>query len=102
MGRLRQPTRKKVMLRRRMLGSDPGGDRVARLLGDLESNRPLGLLLHDDCSGRDVTAPDYAVDAKPDRIAPPQLALTMRTTSAGWSCLFLDSVQLCNASMNIL
>ena len=54
----------------------PRGNCVPRLLSDLELHRPLGLLLHDDCSGRDVTAlEDYVVDAKPDQIAPPQLAI---------------------------
>jgi hypothetical protein len=54
---------------------DPRGDRVPRLFSDLKLHRTLGLLLHDDCSGRDVTALHDIVDAKPDQIAPAQLAI---------------------------
>ena len=50
---------------------EPSGDRFSRLLSDLQLHRPLGLLLHDDCSGSDVTALDHVVDSKPDQIAPP-------------------------------
>ena len=58
-----------------MCRCDPSGDGVPRLFGDLELHRPLGLLLHDDCSGSDVTPLDHVVDAKPDQIAPPQFAI---------------------------
>ena len=54
---------------------DPGRDRVPRLLGDLKLHRSLGLLLHDDRRGSDPTALDHIVDAKPDQIAPAQLAV---------------------------
>jgi len=38
-------------------------------------HRPLDLLLHDNCSGSDVTALDHVVDAKSDQIASPQLTI---------------------------
>jgi hypothetical protein len=55
-----------------MCHRDPGSDRVPCLLGNLELNGPLGLLLHDN---RDVTALDHVVNAKPDQIASAQLAV---------------------------
>jgi hypothetical protein len=54
---------------------DPVRDCVPRLLGDLKLHRPLGLLLHDNGAGGDVTALDHIVDTKPDQIAPPQFAV---------------------------
>jgi len=45
------------------------------LLGDLELHRPLGLLLHDNRAGGDVTALDHVVDTKPNQIAAAQLAV---------------------------
>ena len=61
---------------------DPSGDRVPCLFGDLELHRPLGLLLHDDCSGSDVTALDHVVDAKPDQIEPRNLLSIARLNNA--------------------
>ena len=54
---------------------DPGADRVPGLLGNLELDRSLGLLLHDDRTGGDPTALDDIVDAQPDQIAATQLAV---------------------------
>src|SRR5690348_2539975 len=50
-----------------------GGDRVARLLGDLKLYRSLGLLLHHDCARRDMTALNHVVDAEPTRSHAPSL-----------------------------
>ena len=54
---------------------DPGGDRVLRLLRDLKLHRSLGLLLHNNRPGGDVTALDHIMNAKADQIAPAQLAV---------------------------
>src|SRR4249920_2683766 len=54
---------------------DPSRDRFPRLLGDLKLHRPLGLLLHDNRAGGDMTTLDHIVDTKPDQIAPAQLAV---------------------------
>jgi hypothetical protein len=45
------------------------------LLGDLELHRPLGLLLHHDCPGRDPRALDNVMYAEPNQITPAQLAV---------------------------
>jgi hypothetical protein len=58
-----------------MCRRDPGGDRLARLLGDLDLDRPLGLLLHDNRAGCDPTALDHIVNMEPDQITPAQLAV---------------------------
>ena len=58
-----------------MRRGDPGGDRVARLLGDLKLDRTLGLLLHDNRAGGDPTALDHIVNMEPDQVAPAQLAV---------------------------
>jgi hypothetical protein len=54
---------------------NPGGDRVPRLLDDLKLHRPLGLLLHNNRAGGNMTALDHIVDAEPDQIASAQLAI---------------------------
>src|SRR4029453_2973616 len=51
--RLRHATRKKELLWLQMRRSDPGCDRVPRLLSDLKLDRPLGLFLHDNREGGD-------------------------------------------------
>ena len=38
-------------------------------------HRPLGLPLHDNCTGGDMTALDHIMDAKRYQIAPAQLAV---------------------------
>src|SRR5438067_12203842 len=75
MRRLRNAAWKEELLRLQVGRRDPGGDRVPRLLGDLKLHRLLGLLLHDNRAGGDVTALDHIMDAKPDQIAPAQLAV---------------------------
>ena len=54
---------------------DPGADRVPCLLCDLELNRPLRLLLHDNRPRPDVTALHYVVNAKADQVIAAQLAI---------------------------
>jgi hypothetical protein len=75
MGRFRNAAWKEELLRLQMGRRDPRGDRVPRLLGDLELHRPLGLLLHDNRARGDMTALDHIVDAKPDQITPAQLTV---------------------------
>src|ERR1022692_13486 len=75
MWRLRNAAWKEELLRLQVGRRDPGGDRVPRLLGDLKLHRSLGLLLHDNRAGGDATALDHIMDAKPDQIAPAQLAV---------------------------
>jgi hypothetical protein len=69
MWRLRHATRKEELLWLQMRRSDPGCDRVPRLLSDLKLNRPLGLLLHDHRAGGDSTSVDHIVDAETNQIA---------------------------------
>ena len=38
-------------------------------------HRPLGLPLHDNCTGGDMTSLDHIMDAKRDQITPAQLAV---------------------------
>jgi hypothetical protein len=75
MGRLRNAAWKEVLLRLQMGRRDPGVDRVPCLLGDFKLHRPLGLLLYDNRPRRNPSALDDIVDAKPDQIAPAQLAV---------------------------
>jgi hypothetical protein len=49
---------------------DPGSDCITRLFGQLELNRPLGLLLHNDRARSYTRALRYIVNAKADQIAP--------------------------------
>jgi len=49
-----------------MRRTDPGCDRVSRLLSDLELDRPLGLLLHDNRTRGDSTSVNDIVDAEAD------------------------------------
>src|SRR5437868_4731215 len=58
-----------------MCHGHPCRDGVPCLLGYLELHRPLGLLLHDDCASRDLTAMEDIVDTQPDQIAATQLAI---------------------------
>ena len=75
MRRLRNAARKEELLRLQMGRRDPGVDRVPCLLGDLELDRALSLLLHDNRPRRNPSALHDIVDAKPDQIAPAQLAV---------------------------
>jgi hypothetical protein len=70
MRRLRHPARKEKLLRFQMRRGDPVGDRVPRLLSDLELHRPLGLLLHDNRARSDSTALNDIVNVEPNQIAP--------------------------------
>jgi hypothetical protein len=54
---------------------DPRRDCVPGLFGDFELHRPLGLPLHDNCAGGDMTALDHIMDAKRDQITPAPLAV---------------------------
>ena len=85
MGRLRNAARKVELLRLQTGGRDPRVDRVSRLFGDLKLHRALGFLLHHNRAGRDMTALDHIVDAKPDQIAPalryPRMAPLLRERS---------------------
>jgi len=56
MRRLRNAARKEELLRLQTGRCDPRSDCAPRLFGDLELHRPLGLLLHDNCAGGDMTA----------------------------------------------
>src|SRR5487761_2049054 len=58
-----------------MCRAHPCRDGVPCLLSDLELHRPPGLLLHDDCTGSDVTALDDIVHAETDQITATQLAI---------------------------
>jgi hypothetical protein len=58
-----------------MCRGDPRSDRVPRLLGDFELHWSLGLLLHDNCPGRDPAALDDIVDAETNQVASTQLAV---------------------------
>jgi hypothetical protein len=69
------PARKEELIGFEMRRRDPRGDRVPRLLDDLELHRSLGLFLHDDRAGSNVTALNHVVDVKPDQITPAQLAV---------------------------
>src|SRR6266478_1355321 len=75
MRRLCNAARKEELLWLQMGRRDPRVHRVPRLLGDLELDRALGLLLHDYRPRRDRSALDDIVDAKPNQIAPAQLAV---------------------------
>jgi hypothetical protein len=57
-----------------MCRRNPDGGRVGRLLGNLELDRPLCLLLHDNRAGGDPTALDHIVNMESDKITPAQLA----------------------------
>src|SRR5438093_574042 len=80
MRRLRNAARKLELLRLQMGRRDPGVDRVPRLFGDLKLDRALGLLLHDNRTGDDMTALDHIVDAKPQQIAATQLTVDGEVT----------------------
>src|SRR4029434_4835443 len=69
MRRLRHATRKKELLWLQMRRSDPGYERVPRLIDDLKLDRPLGLFLHDNRTGGDPTSMDHVVDAQPNQVA---------------------------------
>ena len=58
-----------------MRRGDPGGNCVARLLGDLKLDRPLRFLLHDDRAGRAPATLDHIVNAESNQIATAQLAV---------------------------
>jgi hypothetical protein len=58
-----------------MRRGDPVGDRVARLLNDLELHRPLGLLLHHNRARSDSTALNDIVYLETYQVAPAQLAV---------------------------
>ena len=45
---------------------NPCSDRVPRLLGNLKLNGSLGLTLHDNRAGRDMTALGHIVNVEPD------------------------------------
>src|SRR5947207_11811249 len=75
MRRFCNAARKEELLRLQMGGRNPGTDRVPCLLGDLKLHRPLGLPLHNNRASGDMTALYYIVHAKPDQIAPAQLAV---------------------------
>jgi hypothetical protein len=45
------------------------------LLGNLKLDRPLGLLLHDNCTRRDPIAVDNIMDADRNNIATTQFAV---------------------------
>jgi hypothetical protein len=49
---------------------DPGRNRVARLLGDLELNWALCLLLRDTCARGNMTTLDHIAYTQPDQVAP--------------------------------
>jgi len=69
---------------------NPGGDCVPRLLGDLKLHGPLGLLLHHNRAGRDVTSLDHIVDVKPDQIAPAQLAVDGKVEQCAFPGLMIQ------------
>lgn len=52
MGRIMQPTGEQECVRLELGLGDPAGDGIAGLLGDLELDRTLGLVLHDDGARR--------------------------------------------------
>jgi hypothetical protein len=52
-----------------MRRSDPGRDRLPRLLSDLKLDRPLGLLLHHNRAGGDSVSMNHIVDTEADQIA---------------------------------
>ena len=54
---------------------DPGGERLARLLGNLKLDRPLGFLLHDDRAGGYPTALDHIMYTECNQVAAAQLAV---------------------------
>src|SRR4030095_11397550 len=58
-----------------MRRSDPGCDRVPRLLSDLKLDRPLGLLLHHNRARGDSISVDHIADAEANQIAAAQLAV---------------------------
>jgi hypothetical protein len=80
---IRNADRKEELVRFRVRLLDPGRDRIPRLLGDLELHRSLGLPLHDNHTGGDMTALDHIVDAKPDQIARAQLAVDCEIEQCG-------------------
>src|SRR5665213_4437199 len=75
MRRRRYTARKQELLRLQMRRGDPGGDRIAGLLGDLELNRTLRLLLHDNGEGRYQAALAHIMHAESNPIEAAQLAV---------------------------
>ena len=75
MRRLRHPAWEQELVRFQTRRSDPGGDGVSRLFGNLKLDRPLGLLLHDNRTRSDPTALDNIMDAERNNIATAQFAV---------------------------
>jgi hypothetical protein len=69
MGRLGNAARKEKLLGLQMGRRDPGRNRVPRLLGVLELNWALCLLLHANCARGNMTTLDHIAYAQPDQIA---------------------------------
>jgi hypothetical protein len=59
----------------KLRAGDPGGDRLAGLVGQLELHRLLGLVLEDDGAVRDGAAVGDIADTQRDQVAAAQLAV---------------------------
>src|SRR6266550_3428041 len=75
MRRLRNAPREEVLIRPQTGRCDPSFDRLPRLFGDLKLDQPLGLPLHHNRAGCNMTALDHVVNAKPYQVTPSQLAV---------------------------
>jgi hypothetical protein len=73
--RFAEATWEQVILRAQTCILDPSGYSLSGGLGDLELNRPRGLLLHHDGPRGDTVAAANIADLQPDEIAGAQLAV---------------------------
>ena len=73
---------KQELLRFQVRCSNPRVDRVPRLLGELKLDRPLRLLLHDNCAWGDMTTLDPSWTRSPTRSQPRNLLSMERLNSA--------------------
>jgi hypothetical protein len=70
-----QATWKEKAFRPKAGAPNPGFDRTPCLLGDLELNSSMRLLLHEDCSRGDAIAMDYVTNTKGNQITGSKLAV---------------------------
>ena len=88
-----------------MRGCDPGGDRVARLIGNLKLDRPLSLLLHDDRTGCNMTTLNHIVDdmrssslweQRSERVSHWDTTLIAEPTPNPWGIIHIHTMPMVN------